>query len=84
MQSVTHSTFCSMQRGMLQNVPPLCGPITVNKLGKPALSVPKLRRGEATGAALAVEILKAAVAGHTGMATFEEAAVNGGKSPEAP
>ncbi len=36
-----------------------------------------LRLGEASGAALAVPILRAAVACHTGMATFAEAGVSG-------
>lgn len=56
----------------------------LEKLGKTALLDLDMRLGEATGAVLAVGILRAAVACHTGMATFEEAAVNGGKSPEAP
>ncbi len=34
-----------------------------------------LRLGEASGAALAVPLLRAALACHTGMATFAEAAV---------
>ena len=38
-----------------------------------------MRLGEATGAVLAVQILKGAVACHNGMATFEEAAVSGKK-----
>lgn len=36
-----------------------------------------MRLGEGTGAALAVPLLRAAVAAHNGMATFEEAAVSG-------
>ena len=56
----------------------------LEKLGKTALLDLNMRLGEATGAVLAVEVLKAAVACHTGMATFEEAAVNGEKSPEVP
>jgi nicotinate-nucleotide--dimethylbenzimidazole phosphoribosyltransferase len=56
----------------------------LEKLGKTALLDLNMRLGEATGAVLAVEVLRAAVACHTGMATFEEAAVNGGKSPEVP
>ena len=36
-----------------------------------------MRLGEASGAALAISILKAAVACHTGMATFAEAGVSG-------
>ena len=41
MQSVTHSTFCSMQRGMLQNVAALCGPTSVNMFGNPAICRPR-------------------------------------------
>ena len=36
-----------------------------------------LRLGEGSGAALAINIVKAALACHSGMATFEEAAVSG-------
>ena len=36
-----------------------------------------MRLGEGTGAALAAGIIKAAALCHTGMATFEEAAVSG-------
>jgi nicotinate-nucleotide--dimethylbenzimidazole phosphoribosyltransferase len=36
-----------------------------------------MRLGEASGAALAIQILKAAVACHDGMATFEEAGISG-------
>ena len=36
-----------------------------------------LRLGEASGAVLAAHIVKAAVATHTGMATFDEAGVSG-------
>ena len=36
-----------------------------------------MRLGEASGAALAIPLLRAAVACHTGMATFEEAGVSG-------
>jgi len=39
----------------------------------------EMRLGEATGAVLAVQILKGAVACHNGMATFEEAAISGKK-----
>jgi nicotinate-nucleotide--dimethylbenzimidazole phosphoribosyltransferase len=35
-----------------------------------------MRLGEGTGAALAVSVLRAALACHTGMATFEEAGVD--------
>ena len=33
---VTQSTFCSMQRGILQRVEALCGPTRVSMFGKPA------------------------------------------------
>jgi nicotinate-nucleotide--dimethylbenzimidazole phosphoribosyltransferase len=46
-------------------------------IGKTALLDLGLRLGEASGAALAVALLKAAVACHTGMATFAEASVSG-------
>jgi nicotinate-nucleotide--dimethylbenzimidazole phosphoribosyltransferase len=36
-----------------------------------------MRLGEASGAALAVPLLRAALACHTGMATFEQAGVAG-------
>ena len=36
-----------------------------------------MRLGEATGAALAAQVIKAAVATHNGMATFAEAGVSG-------
>jgi nicotinate-nucleotide--dimethylbenzimidazole phosphoribosyltransferase len=35
-----------------------------------------LRLGEASGGALAINIIKSALACHSGMATFEEAAVS--------
>jgi len=47
------------------------------KLGKTALVDFGMRLGEASGATLAVAILKAALACHTGMATFGEAGVSG-------
>jgi nicotinate-nucleotide--dimethylbenzimidazole phosphoribosyltransferase len=46
-------------------------------IGKSALFDFGMRLGEASGAALAIPILKAAVACHTGMATFAEAGVSG-------
>jgi len=47
------------------------------RLGKAPLLDLGMRLGEASGAALAIPILKAAVACHTGMATFHEAGVSG-------
>jgi len=46
-------------------------------LGKRPLLDLGMRLGEASGAALAIPILKAAVACHAGMATFAEAGVSG-------
>lgn len=46
-------------------------------IGKRPLLDLGMRLGEASGAALAIPLLKAAVACHTGMATFAEAAVSG-------
>ncbi|MBF0270074.1 MAG: nicotinate-nucleotide--dimethylbenzimidazole phosphoribosyltransferase [Alphaproteobacteria bacterium] len=48
-----------------------------SKLGKTPLLDLGLRLGEASGAALAIGIVKGAVACHTGMATFAEAMVSG-------
>ena len=47
-------------------------------LGKAPLLQLGLRLGEGSGAALAIQILKGAVACHSGMATFAEAGVAGG------
>ena len=49
----------------------------LDRLGKRPLFDLGMRLGEASGAALAIPILKAAVACHSGMATFDEAAVSG-------
>ena len=49
----------------------------LEKLGLQPLLALGLRLGEGSGAALAVNIVKAALACHSGMATFEEAAVSG-------
>jgi nicotinate-nucleotide--dimethylbenzimidazole phosphoribosyltransferase len=46
-------------------------------LGKKPLLDLGMRLGEASGATLALFILKAALACHTGMATFAEAGVSG-------
>ena len=48
----------------------------LEKMGKKPLFDFGMRLGEGTGAALAIGILKTAVACHTGMATFEEAGVS--------
>lgn len=49
----------------------------LDKLGMTALLDLNMRLGEASGAVLAVAILRGAVACHCGMATFDEAAVSG-------
>ncbi|MBV9551741.1 MAG: nicotinate-nucleotide--dimethylbenzimidazole phosphoribosyltransferase [Alphaproteobacteria bacterium] len=49
----------------------------IERLGKRALFNLDMRLGEASGATLAIGILKAAVACHTGMATFSDAGVSG-------
>lgn len=50
----------------------------LGKLGKVPLLNLGLRLGEASGAALAIPLLKAALECHSGMATFAEAGVSGG------
>ncbi|MDA1090673.1 MAG: nicotinate-nucleotide--dimethylbenzimidazole phosphoribosyltransferase [Proteobacteria bacterium] len=52
----------------------------LEKLGKTPLLNLDMRLGEATGAVLAVQILRGAVACHNGMATFKDAAISGKKS----
>jgi nicotinate-nucleotide--dimethylbenzimidazole phosphoribosyltransferase len=51
----------------------------VRELGRPVLLDLDMRLGEASGAALAVSILRVAVACHGGMATFAEAGVADGR-----
>jgi nicotinate-nucleotide--dimethylbenzimidazole phosphoribosyltransferase len=48
----------------------------LGKIGKPALLDLGMRLGEASGATLAIALIKAAIACHTGMATFAEAGVS--------
>ncbi len=50
----------------------------LEKLGKEPLLALGLRLGEGSGAALAIGVVKGAVACHSGMATFAEAGVAGG------
>ena len=50
----------------------------LNRIGMKPLIDLEMRLGESSGAAVAVNILKSAVACHSGMATFDEAAVSGG------
>jgi nicotinate-nucleotide--dimethylbenzimidazole phosphoribosyltransferase len=49
----------------------------LERIGKAPILDLGMRLGEASGATLAISILKAALACHTGMATFEEARVSG-------
>jgi nicotinate-nucleotide--dimethylbenzimidazole phosphoribosyltransferase len=49
----------------------------LDRIGKPPLLDLGMRLGEASGATLALTILKAAAACHAGMATFTEAAISG-------
>ena len=55
--------------------------LLLEKLGKAPLFDLGMRLGEASGAVLALAVLKAAVACHTGMATFGEAGISGRSSP---
>ena len=50
----------------------------LEKMGKQPLLSLGMRLGEGSGAALAIGVLKGAVACHSGMATFAEAGVAGG------
>ena len=50
----------------------------LERLGKEAMLSLGLRLGEASGGALAINILKSAIACHSGMATFAEAGVSDG------
>ncbi|SFL95158.1 nicotinate-nucleotide--dimethylbenzimidazole phosphoribosyltransferase [Shimia aestuarii] len=50
----------------------------LEKLGKAPVLQLNMRLGEASGAAVAINVLKAAVACHSGMATFAEAGVSDG------
>lgn len=50
----------------------------LEKIGKPALLSLDMRLGEGSGGALAISILKGAIACHSGMATFAEAGVSDG------
>ena len=50
----------------------------LNELGKEPLLSLGLRLGEGSGAALAIGVLKGAIACHSGMATFAEAGVSDG------
>jgi nicotinate-nucleotide--dimethylbenzimidazole phosphoribosyltransferase len=49
----------------------------LDRLGRTALFDFGMRLGEASGAALAIAVVRAAVACHTGMATFADAGVAG-------
>ncbi|MFN2324055.1 MAG: nicotinate-nucleotide--dimethylbenzimidazole phosphoribosyltransferase, partial [Trueperaceae bacterium] len=52
-------------------------------LGKAPLLSLGLRLGEGTGAALAIGVMQAALACHSGMASFKEAGVSASPGPEA-
>lgn len=54
----------------------------LERLGKPALLDLDMRLGEASGAAVALSIIGAALAAHKNMATFAEAGVAGRSNPE--
>jgi nicotinate-nucleotide--dimethylbenzimidazole phosphoribosyltransferase len=51
--------------------------LLLERLGKKPLIDFAMRLGEASGATLAIAIVKAALACHNGMATFAEAGVSG-------
>lgn len=53
-------------------------PALLKQLGKEPLLALGLRLGEGSGAALAIQVLKGAIACHSGMATFAEAGVSDG------
>ena len=53
------------------------GPL-LERIGKAPILSLGMRLGEGTGAALAIQVLKGALACHSGMATFAEAGVSGG------
>ena len=53
----------------------------LERLGKEPLLDLGMRLGEASGAAVALGILRCALAAHNGMATFAEAAVSGELDP---
>ncbi|MEP0156807.1 nicotinate-nucleotide--dimethylbenzimidazole phosphoribosyltransferase [Pseudophaeobacter sp.] len=53
-------------------------PALLKELGKEPLLALGLRLGEGSGAALAIQVLKGAIACHSGMATFAEAGVSDG------
>ena len=50
----------------------------LRRLQKPAFLSLDMRLGEGSGAALAIQILRGALACHSGMATFAEAGVSDG------
>ncbi len=52
----------------------------LQRLGLQSLLNLNMRLGEATGAALATQVVKAAIATHAGMATFASAGVSGGNA----
>lgn len=53
-------------------------PVLLSRIGKAPLLSLGMRLGEGTGAALAIGVVRGALACHSGMATFAEAGVTGG------
>src|SRR6476646_1472141 len=45
MQSLIHSTCCSMDKTMLESTEGLPGPVMVNRFGKPAIIMPRYVHG---------------------------------------
>lgn len=82
--SAAAATLAAAQPGALDHV--VAGHVSAEgahaallaKLGKEPLLSLGMRLGEGSGGAVAISILKAAVACHSGMATFAEAGVAGG------
>lgn len=82
--SAAAATLADAQEGALDHV--ISGHVSAEaahgavlaQLGKEPLLSLNMRLGEGSGAAVAINILKAAVACHSGMATFAEAGVAGG------
>ncbi|MDA5556210.1 nicotinate-nucleotide--dimethylbenzimidazole phosphoribosyltransferase [Shimia sp. MMG029] len=82
--SAAAATLADAQDGALDHV--IAGHVSAEaahgavlaKLGKEPILSLNMRLGEGSGAAVAINILKAAVACHSGMATFAEAGVSDG------
>lgn len=82
--SAAAATLASEQAGSLDHVisghvsAEAAHPALLKRLGKTPILSLNMRLGEGSGAAVAINILKAAVACHSGMATFAEAGVSDG------